>query len=389
MLMTDDQLAVRDLARRFAAHELRGRYQEHDKSGVLDRSIAQEMGKLGFLGCELPEEYGGSGAPSVTAGIIAEEIARGDFNVGTGILLSTSLLGTILSRSSNSELARHWVPKMVAGEAIVGLGITEPATGSDAANLKLRARIDGDDYVLRGEKTSITFATEADGFVVLARTGEAAEKARGITAIFVPGDAAGLSRTGIDDVGGRICGRGSLFFDDVRVPRRHRLGDEGKGFAQVMIGFDYSRAIIALLCIGAAQASLDDAWAYTQQRHAFGGPLSQMQGITFPLAEADAMIQSVRQLSYHVLELRDAGLPHTAEAAMVKWLGPKTAFETIHQCLLTCGHYGYSKELPHQQRLRDVMGFEIGDGTAGIMKLIVSRERLGALPASAPADARK
>jgi cyclohexanecarboxyl-CoA dehydrogenase len=168
-----------------------------------------------------------------------------------------------------------------------------------------------------------------------------------------------------------------VFFDDVKVPLDHRLGDEGRGFTQVMQGFDYSRALIGLQCVGAAQASLDEAWAYAKEREAFGRPIGQFQGVSFPLAEYESQIAAVRQLCYHALALRDAGEPHTAEAAMCKWLGPKTAFDCIHQCLLTFGHYGWSKDLPHQQRLRDVMGLEIGDGTAQVMKLVIARERIG------------
>jgi cyclohexanecarboxyl-CoA dehydrogenase len=144
-----------------------------------------------------------------------------------------------------------------------------------------------------------------------------------------------------------------------------------------MQGFDFSRALIGLQCCGAAQASLDEAWAYTKQREAFGRPIGQFQGVTFPLAEGESQIAAIRQLSYHALALRDAGLPHTAEAAMAKSLGPKCAVEVIHQCLLTFGHYGWTKDLPHQQRMRDVMGQEIGDGTASIMKLIIARQRIG------------
>jgi len=168
-----------------------------------------------------------------------------------------------------------------------------------------------------------------------------------------------------------------VFFDDVRVPVSHRLGDEGKGFTQVMQGFDYSRALIGLQCVGAAQASLDEAWAYAKEREAFGRPIGQFQGVSFPLAEGESQIAAVRQLCYHALALRDAGQPHTSEAAMCKWMGPRNAFDVIHQCLLTFGHYGWSKDLPHQQRMRDVMGLEIGDGTAQVMKLIIARGRIG------------
>jgi cyclohexanecarboxyl-CoA dehydrogenase len=193
----------------------------------------------------------------------------------------------------------------------------------------------------------------------------------------VPLDLPGIQRTHFNDSGSRIIGRGSVFFDGVRVPATNLLGAEGKGFVQVMQGFDYSRVLIALQCIGAAQASLDEAWEYSKERSAFGAPLAQYQGVSFPLAEYDTQLAAVRQLCYHALDLRDHGEAHTAEAAMVKWLGPKTAVEAIHQCLLTFGHYGWSLDLPHQQRLRDVMGLEIGDGTAQIMKLIIARERVG------------
>ena len=315
-------------------------------------------------------------ADGVTTGLVAEEIAYGDFNV-SAIPVGISLLGAILLRHANPALKAHWIPRMVAGEAIVGIALTEPRGGSDAANLQLRARRVGDEYVIDGEKTSITFADNADAFLIFARTGRPDEGARGVTALFVPGDAPGLKRTKFDDVGSRIVGRGSLFFDGVRIPAETRLGEEGKGFTQVMQGFDYSRALIALQCIGCAQASLDEAWAYTKERQAFGRAIAQFQGVTFPLAEGESMIAAIRQLSYHALSLRDAGLPHTSEAAMVKWMGPKTAFDVIHQCLLTFGHYGWTRETAHQQRMRDVMGLEIGDGTAGVMKLIIARERVG------------
>jgi cyclohexanecarboxyl-CoA dehydrogenase len=161
------------------------------------------------------------------------------------------------------------------------------------------------------------------------------------------------------------------------VPVENRLGGENQGFTHVMRGFDFSRALIALQCVGCAQASLDEAWEYTKTRTAFNAPIASFQGVTFPLVEGESQIAAIRQLCYHAIALRDAGKPHTAEAAMVKWMGPKTAFDVIHQCLLTFGHYGWSMDMPHQQRMRDVMGLEIGDGTAGIMKLIVARERVG------------
>ena len=376
MIPNEDQRALQETARRFSRERLLPHYIAREKTGTMDRALIREMGQLGLIGVDMPERFGGLGSSSATAGIIAEELAYGDFNI-SAVIVGASLLGAILLKNAPADVADRWLPRMVAGDAIVAICVTEPRGGSDAANLALRAQRDGDHYVLNGEKTSITFADCADAFLVFARTGKPEDGARGVTAFFVPADAKGLSHSRFDDVGSAIIGRGAVFFDDVRVPVGHRVGAEGKGFTEVMAGFDYSRALIALQCVGAAQASLDEAWAYTKEREAFGRKIAQFQGVTFPLSEGESHIAAIRQLSYHALALRDAGLPHTSEGAMVKWMGPKTAFDVIHQCLLTFGHYGWTKETPHQQRMRDVMGLEIGDGTAGVMKLIVARERVG------------
>ena len=376
MVLTDDQKALQDTARRYARERLLPDYQKREKLGVLDRGLIAEMGQLGLIGADLPEELGGLGVDAVTTGLIAEELAYGDFNV-SAVPVGISLNAAILIRHADATIVQEWVPRMTRGEAVVAICLTEPRGGSDASNLQLKARRDGDHYVINGEKTSITFADRADAYLIFARTGKVDEGAKGVSAFFIPGTTPGISRTHFDDVGSAIIGRGSVFFDDVRISEQYRLGDEGKGFSQVMQGFDYSRALIGLQCCGAAQASLDEAWAYSKEREAFGRPIGQFQGVSFPLAEGESQIAAVRQLCYHTLALRDAGLPHTAEAAMCKWMGPRNAFDVIHQCLLTFGHYGWSKDLPHQQRMRDVMGLEIGDGTAQVMKLIIARERIG------------
>ena len=381
MVLTDDQRALQESARRFARERLLPDYQKREKAGVLDRGLIKEMGRLGFLGMDLPEALGGMGADAVTTGLVTEELAYGDFNV-SAVPVGISLNAAILLRHAQPEVVKEWVPRMTAGDAVVAICLTEPRGGSDASNLQLKARratdAGGDHYLINGEKTSITFADRADAYLIFARTGKPEDGAKGVSAFFIPYEGTtGISRTKFDDVGSAILGRGSVFFDDVRVPASHRLGDEGKGFTQVMQGFDYSRALIGLQCVGAAQASLDEAWAYAKEREAFGKPIGQFQGVSFPLAEGESQIAAVRQLCYHALALRDAGLPHTKEAAMCKWMGPRNAFDVIHQCLLTFGHYGWSKDLPHQQRMRDVMGLEIGDGTAQVMKLIIARTRIG------------
>jgi len=373
--LSDEQRAFRDSAERFAHEKLAPRYQAREQDGKLDRALVREMGALGLIGVDLPESHGGLGLPSETAGLIIEAVAYGDINVSYVQLLG-SLCGQILARHANEEIAAAWLPRIVSGESLFALALTEPRGGSDAANLALAARPTNSGYVLKGEKSSISIADQADAALVFARTGRAEDGARGISAFLVPMNAPGISRSRFNDLGSKAVGRGSIFFDDVEVPLENRLGDEGAGFVQVMQGFDFSRALIGLQCIAAAQASLDETWVYTNERAAFGAPLSRNQGVTFPLAEHESMAAAIRALCYQTLRLRDLGLPHTAEAAMCKWLAPKSAVDIIHQCLLTHGHYGWSLDLPHQQRLRDVMGLEIGDGTAQIMKHIIARERL-------------
>ena len=376
MVLNEVQKALQETARRFAREKLLPDYQKREKLGVLDRDLIKQMGGLGLLGMDFSEQYGGMGMDGVTTGLIAEELAYGDFNI-SAVPVGISLNGAILERHASDAIKTEWLPKMARGEAIIAICLTEPRGGSDASNLALKAKLEGDHYVINGEKTSITFADRADAYVVFARTGTPEQGAKGVSAFFIPAGTRGLSATSFDDLGSAIIGRGQVFFDDVRIPVGNRLGDEGKGFTQVMQGFDYSRALIGLQCCGAAQASLDEAWAYTKERQAFGRPIGQFQGVTFPLAEGESHITAIRQLCLHTLALRDAGLPHVSEAAMCKWMGPKYAFDIIHQCILTLGHYGWTKDLPHQQRMRDVSGLEIGDGTAAIMKLIIAREHIG------------
>lgn len=374
--LSDDQIAIQETARRFAAERLAPGYGERDRTGILDRALMAEMGALGLIAPEMAEGDGGFGASRVTSGIVIEAIAGGDFNMAYVQLLG-SLCGQILAEHAAPALKADWLPRICAGEALIALALTEPRGGSDAGNLALKMRRDGDAFVLDGEKTSISCADCSDGTVVFARTGTPEEGAAGVSAIFVPLDLPGVSRTRFDDVGERAIGRGSIFFEGVRVPADNLLGAEGMGFRQVMQGFDFSRALIGLQCLAVARASLDETWAYVAERKAFGQPLSAFQGVSHRLAELDTQVSAARLLCYQALWAKDEALPHSAEAAMCKWWAPRLAFDTVHACLLFHGHAGYSRELPYEQRLRDVLGLQIGDGTAEIMKTIIARQRVG------------
>ena len=375
-LLSETHQQVHDVARRFSRERLAPRYMERERTETtIDRELMKQMGELGLIAPEIPEALGGLGLDSVASGLIAEEIGHGDFNVGYVPVLG-ALIAKILADFAQAHVAESWVRRITGGTALLALALTEPRGGSDAANVVLRAEAVPGGYRLNGEKSSISAADQADGMLLFARTGRPEARARGVSAFLVDMQTKGIARTRFTDLGSKIVGRGSLFFEDVFVPDDHLVGREGGGFIQIMQGFDYSRALLGLQCVGAAQASLDESWRYIQEREAFGTTLSTFQGVTFPLAEGETAMAAARELCYHTLRLRDAGLPHSAEAAMCKWLGPKTAVDVIHQCLLTHGHYGWSLDLPHQQRMRDVMGIEIGDGTAQIMKMIISRLKL-------------
>lgn len=373
---TEDLDAIRDLTRRFATERVAPGYLAREKAGQMDMVLVREMGGLGLIAPELPEEMGGMGADFMTSGVIAEEIGRADFTFAY-IPLLASLNGQILNQFARPDIARAWLKRLTAGEIILSIGLTEPKGGSDAANLGLRMERDGDHYILNGEKTSISANQISAGCITFARTGRPEDKARGVSAILVPMDLPGITTSKFSNMGQNSIGHGSIWFDNVRVPVEYLLGEEGKGFVQVMQGFDFSRSLIGLQCLGTARQSLDETWAYIGERRAFGKPLGAFQGVTHQLADFDTKIEAARLMSYNALWLKDRGLPHTAEAAMTKWWPPLIAYEAIHACLLIHGHAGYSDTLPFQQRLRDVLGLQIGDGTAHIMKNIIARERAG------------
>lgn len=373
--LDEDLMALAGHARRFASERIAPGFQERDRTRVLDRALMREMGEMGFIAPELPESAGGQGLGCLAAGVIHEEVARADLSLSY-INLLASLNGQILSEHGSQAVTGPWLRRLTQGDALVAIALTEPRGGSDAGNLRLKVERQGNDYVINGEKTSISAADQADAVVVFGRTGTVESGAHGVTALFVPTDVPGLTRSRFDCHGQRAIGRGSLFFENVRVPASHRLGEEGKGFVQVMQGFDFSRALIGLQVLAVARVALEETWAHVAQREAFGKPLASFQGVSHPLADFDTQVEAARLLCLQALWLKDKGLPHSAEAAMCKWWAPKLAYEVVHQCLLMHGHGGYDRG-PMEQRLRDVLGFQIGDGTAQIMKSIIARARAG------------
>jgi cyclohexanecarboxyl-CoA dehydrogenase len=310
----------------------------------------------------------------VIAGIAAEEVGRADFNA-TYLIINSALISDVIVRNATEAQQAGWLPGIATGETVACICITEPGHGTDAANLEVRAVKTADGWTLHGEKTSITLGMSSDRAVVLARTG--GPGARGVSAFWVDLHDPTVSRSAFDDLGSRAIGRASLHFDGTPVVEGERIGGEGDGFVSVMEGFDYSRAIIGLACIGAAQVSLEEALQWSRDRVAFGSPIGTFQGVAFPLAECATYLKGARHICLEALWRKDHDREHSAEAAMAKLWAPKLAVDVIHQCLLTLGHLGYSSEAKVGQRLRDVIGLEIGDGTAQVAKLVISRHLLG------------
>ncbi len=368
-----DHELLRETIRRFALDEISPHVDMWKKAGRIDDGLRRKLAALGIQGARVPERFGGMGATFVQVGIMAEELARADGTLTLYVQLP-AIVAEILSDASPAVQDR-WLPALAAGEAVPCFALTEPDVGSDAASITAKAVRDGDQWVLSGEKASSSLAPEADICVVFARTG--GPGARGISTFAVPLDLPGVTVHEYDSAGEAITTRGSIFLDDVRVPADHLIGKEGAGFVHAMASFDFNRAIIALSVIGMALQAIDETIAHVQARSTFGKPLAARQGIAFPLAEWAARLEASRSLAYDVLAKADVGLPHTKEAAMVKWMAPKDAFDAIHACLLFHGWAGLENELPFVGRLMDAVAFEIGDGTAEIMKAVIAREMTG------------
>jgi cyclohexanecarboxyl-CoA dehydrogenase len=370
---TEEQNMIRSMIRDFAQKEIAPGYRDRIKSQLIPCELTKKMADIGLMGLNIPEKYGGQPKDAITVGLVIEELAR--YAEDAALLVFYYYGQACFIMLASDEVKDEWLPAMAQGEKMVIIAATEAEAGSDLGSLKMTAKKDGEYYILNGEKNRTSFAYQGHAAVVLAKTDPAS---RQITPFLVPLESPGISITHIDDMGVESTSAGIVSFEDVRVPRKYLLGDEeGKGFAATMRAFDINRVFLALMALAKAEISIEETCNYTKQRVQFGKPLAKFEGISFKLAEAVTRIELGKWLCYRALWMIDNDIRHRKESAMVKWWCPSTAFNIIHDCLLIHGHYGYSKDLPYEQRLKDVIGGEIGDGTAEIMKLIIAREILG------------
>lgn len=307
--LSEEQEAVRRLARAFSEREIAPYAAEWDRAESVDRSIVKKLGDLGFLGLTVPEEYGGSGGDHVSYALVTEELGRGDSAVRGIVSVSLGLVAKTLAAWGTEEQKRDWLPRLCSGEALGCFGLTEPGTGSDAAALTTRAVREGDAYVISGSKMFITNGTWADVVLLFARTGGAPGH-RGISAFLVPADTPGLTRR---EVHGKLGLRGQataeLALDGVRVPASAMLGPEGKGFSVAMSALAKGRMSVAAGCVGIAQAALDAAVSYASRREQFGKPIAHHQLVQELIADISVDVDAARLLTWRVADLIDRGRP--------------------------------------------------------------------------------
>ncbi|MEC3993254.1 acyl-CoA dehydrogenase family protein [Actinacidiphila sp. DG2A-62] len=374
--LSEEQAAVKALARDFVARDVAPHAVAWDRAESVDRGIVKKLGDIGFLGLTIPEEYGGSGGDHLAYCLVTEELGRGDSSVRGIVSVSLGLVAKSIAQWGDEAQKRQWLPRLTAGEALGCFGLTEPGTGSDAANLTTRAVREGDGYVISGSKMFITNGTWADVMLVFARTG--GEGHRGVSAFLVPTDAPGVIRR---EVHGKLGLRGQataeIVLGGVRVPAAAMLGPEGKGFSVAMSALAKGRMSVAAGCVGIAQACLDAAVSYAGEREQFGAPIAGRQLVQELLADIAVDVDAARMLTWRVADLVDRGLPFATESSVAKLYASEAAVRCANNALQVFGGYGYIDEFPVGKLLRDARVMTLYEGTSQIHKLLIGRALTG------------
>lgn len=372
---TADQQDFAQTLADYARKELLPKYRDRAASAAFPFEVLRQLGELGVLGIGLPEKFGGTGEEDpILLGLATETLAYGDVNMASAPVQVGLTASQLLH--ATEEVQQTYLPPLIEGRQTIAIALTEPGSGSDASALTTIARPVPGGWRLTGEKTAISWACNASAAVVYARD-PGTTRANGVSAYLVPLEAEGVTVSHMPGMGCLPLGWGSIHFNDVFIPESHLIGEPGSGFRSVMSHFDFSRAALGLMCLGAGQVSLDEAATYANQRHAFGQPIGANQGVSFALAEHATYMEAARWMCYRALWLRTEKKPHTALASMSKWWPPTVAKNAIEAAMRIHGNLGYATEFPLQQRFRDVMAYLVADGTAEIQKKVIARDILG------------
>ena len=374
--LTAEQELIRASAREFCDREIVPYSRDWDRSERMDESIVGKLAEIGFLGCALPEAYGGMGLDTVSYCLVMEELGRADSSVRGIVSVNNGLAGKTIAKWGTEEQRAEWLPQLSSGQALGCYALTEPGSGSDPASLVTRAERDGGDWLISGSKIFITLGSWAGVALVFARTG--GEGPRGITCFLVPTSSPGFSARKIDGkLGLRAQDTAELFLDGVRVSDSARLGDEGAGFKVAMSALDNGRISLAAGAVGVAQACVDASVAYASERRQFGKPLAQFQLIQELIAETAVETEAARLLAWRAAALADAGEPYTLAASQAKLYASEVAVRAANAALQVHGGYGYVDEFPVARYLRDARVLTLYEGTSQIQKLLIGRALTG------------
>ncbi len=363
--------AFRKVVRQFAEVEIGPHAAEWDRNHTFPLDVVGKMGELGLFGLPFPESVGGAGGDFTSLCVAIEEIGRVDQSMGITLEAAVGLGINPIATFGSPEQQERWLPDLLAGRALAAFGLTEPGAGSDAGNPKTRAILDGGEWVINGSKAFITNSGTGITSVitVMARTGTDE-----ISTLLVPAGTPGLTvEPAYNKMGWHASDTHGLVLEDCRVPADHLLGERGRGFHQFLATLDDGRIAIAALAVGLAQACLDASVDYAKERHAFGAPIGRNQGVAFPIADLQVMVEASRLLTYKAAALKDGGEPIRTAAAIAKLYATESAVTATRIATQVHGGYGFIEDSAVARYYRDAKILEIGEGTSEIQRLIISR----------------
>jgi acyl-CoA dehydrogenase len=371
--LTEEQVALRDLAHEFAEKEIRPKAAEYDERSTHPADIIEKAHEVGLMNPHVPEEYGGLGLSIFDGMLIGEELSWGCSGIAVSIV--ANMLGSApIVLAGTDEQKRKWLPPLVESPLLCSFALTEPNAGSDVSGIQTTAVREDDEYVLNGSKMFITNAGHAAWIVVFASTDRSLGH-RGLSAFVVPTDLAGVTiEKHLDKMGQRATDTSALAFQDVRVPAENRLGEEGEGFKIAMRTLDHTRPGTAAGAVGVARAAYEHSVEYSRERVQFGQPIAMNQGVNFLIADMAAEIEAARLLTWQAAWLLDQGKRATLQSSFAKRFASDTAMKVTTDAVQIFGGYGYIKEYPVEKLMRDAKLFQIYEGTSQIQRLVIARE---------------
>lgn len=367
---------VAQMARDFARKEILPHVMTWDENQEFPRQLFRELGQLGMMGVMVPEEYGGSGMGYFEYVAIIQEIAKVCGAIGLSLAAHNSLCTGHILTFGNEAQKKKYLPRLASAECLGAWGLTEANTGSDAGNMATTAVRDGDHWVINGTKNWITHGKSGDIAVVIARTGEPRTRDNATAFIVERGTPGFTGGKKENKLGMRASETAEMIFDNCRVPDANRMGEIGAGFKQSMKILDGGRISIAALSLGIAKGAQEAAIAYSKERHQFGQPIANFQGISFKIADMATEIMAAELLTLQAADRKNRGLPVTREAAMAKYYASEVAVKVATDAVQIFGGYGYTKDFPVEKYYRDSKLCTIGEGTSEIQKIVIAREAL-------------